>query len=42
MLIGVAATLLMLFNGRVAGISGILSACLKTQARDRPFRSERA
>jgi len=27
-LIGLAATLLMLFNGRVAGVSGILAACL--------------
>jgi len=34
MLIGVAATLLMLFNGRVAGISGILAACLNVKGSD--------
>jgi uncharacterized protein len=28
-LIGLAATLLMMFNGRVAGISGIFAACLR-------------
>jgi uncharacterized membrane protein YedE/YeeE len=33
-LIGVAATLLMLLNGRVAGISGILAACLNMRGRD--------
>ena len=33
-LIGLAATLLMLFNGRVAGISGILAACLNVRGRD--------
>ena len=33
-LIGLAATLLMLLNGRVAGISGILAACLNGKGRD--------
>jgi uncharacterized membrane protein YedE/YeeE len=33
-LIGIAATLLMLFNGRVAGISGILAACLNVRGSD--------
>jgi hypothetical protein len=33
-LIGLAATLLMLFNGRVAGISGIFAACLNVRGRD--------
>jgi uncharacterized membrane protein YedE/YeeE len=33
-LIGLAATLLMLFNGRVAGISGILAACLSGKGGD--------
>jgi uncharacterized membrane protein YedE/YeeE len=33
-LIGLAATLLMLFNGRVAGISGILAACLNGRGSD--------
>ena len=33
-LIGLAATLLMLLNGRVAGISGILAACLNMRGRD--------
>ena len=36
-LIGLAATLLMLFNGRVAGISGILAACLDLRGRDRSW-----
>ena len=34
-LIGLAATLLMLLNGRVAGISGILAACLDLRGSDR-------
>ena len=34
-LIGLAATLLMLFTGRVAGISGILAGCLDFGAADR-------
>jgi uncharacterized protein len=33
-LIGLAATLLMLFNGRVAGISGILAAFLNVRGHD--------
>jgi uncharacterized membrane protein YedE/YeeE len=33
-LIGLAATLLMLFNGRVAGVSGILAACLNGKGSD--------
>jgi uncharacterized membrane protein YedE/YeeE len=33
-LIGVATTLLMLFNGRVAGISGIFASCLTSGGRD--------
>jgi uncharacterized protein len=34
-LIGLAATLLMLLNGRVAGISGILAASLDVRSNDR-------
>src|SRR5262245_62940717 len=34
-LIGLAATLLMLINGRMAGISGMLAACLDVRSRDR-------
>jgi uncharacterized membrane protein YedE/YeeE len=37
-LIGLAATLLMLFTGRVAGISGILAGCLDFGAADRSWR----
>ena len=37
-LIGLSAVLLMLFNGRVAGISGILGGLLNTQASDRAWR----
>src|SRR5262245_374526 len=33
-LIGLAATLLMLFNGRVAGISSILAACLNRKGSE--------
>ena len=33
-LIGLAAILLMLLNGRVAGISGIFAACLNVRSRD--------
>ena len=36
-LIGLAATLLMLFNGRVAGISGILAACLNLRGSDKSW-----
>jgi uncharacterized protein len=35
LLIGLATTLLMLLNGRVAGISGIFAACLDLKGRDR-------
>jgi uncharacterized protein len=34
-LIGLAATLLMLLNGRAAGVSGILAACLNVRSHDR-------
>ena len=37
-LIGLAATLLMLFTGRVAGISGILAGCLDFGAADKNWR----
>jgi hypothetical protein len=37
-LIGLAATLLMLFTGRVAGISGILAGCLDFSAADKSWR----
>ena len=37
-LIGLAATLLMLFTGRVAGISGILASCLDFGAADKSWR----
>ena len=37
-LIGLAATLLMLLTGRVAGVSGILSGCLATQGGDAGWR----
>lgn len=37
-LIGLAAALLMLLTGRVAGISGILSGCLATGNGDRGWR----
>ena len=33
-LIGLAAALLMLFNGRIAGISGIVAGLLSPQDRD--------
>ena len=36
-LIGLAATLLMLFNGRVAGISGILAACLNLRGSEKSW-----
>ena len=38
LLIGLAAVLLLLLNGRVAGISGILGASLSTQLDDRAWR----
>jgi hypothetical protein len=34
---GLAATLQMLFNGRVAGISGILAPCLDVKGSDRDW-----
>ena len=37
-LIGLAATLLMLLTGRVAGISGILAGCLDFGAADKNWR----
>jgi len=36
-LIGLAATLLMLFNGRVAGISGIFAACLNLTGSEKSW-----
>ena len=39
MLIGVAAVLLMLFNGRVAGISGIVAGLLRPAAHDWGWRA---
>ena len=38
-LIGVSAVLLLAFNGRIAGISGILSGALLGSAADRRWRS---
>jgi len=37
-LIGLASALLMLFSGRIAGISGILGGCLIPSATDRHWR----
>lgn len=37
-LIGLAAALLMLFTGRIAGISGILAGCLASGTRDKGWR----
>ena len=37
-LIGLAATLLMLFTGRIAGISGILAGCLGSGTDDKRWR----
>ena len=37
-LIGLSAALLMLFTGRIAGISGIFGGCLALAARDRGWR----
>ena len=37
-LIGLSATLLLLLNGRVAGISGILNAAIKPSEKDRGWR----
>ncbi len=38
MLIGLAAALLMLFNGRIAGISGILAGVLRPRSGDLGWR----
>ncbi|MBV1840967.1 MULTISPECIES: YeeE/YedE family protein [Photobacterium] len=38
MMLGASATILLLFNGRVAGISGILSGILKPQQGDVSWR----
>ena len=38
-LIGLAAVLLMLLNGRIAGVSGILGGLLNPQATDRGWRA---
>lgn len=38
-LIGFAAAFLLLFNGRIAGISGILGGILTTTAKDMPWRA---
>ncbi len=38
MLIGLATALLLLFKGRIAGISGILGNLLKAPGRDHPWR----
>ena len=37
-LIGLSAVLLMLFNGRIAGVSGILGGLLNPQSNDRGWR----
>lgn len=37
-IIGLAATILMLFNGRISGISGILGGLLKPQKKDLGWR----
>src|SRR6476659_5425112 len=37
-LIGLAATLLMLFTGRIAGISGIFAGCLSFSIDDKSWR----
>jgi uncharacterized membrane protein YedE/YeeE len=37
-LIGLAASLLLLFNGRIAGISGILGGLLRSHSGDRTWR----
>lgn len=37
-LIGVAAAILLMFNGRIAGISGILGSLLTTRGADLPWR----
>lgn len=37
-LIGFAASLMLLWNGRVTGISGILGGCINTKNKDRAWR----
>jgi len=37
-LIGLAAVLLMLLTGRIAGVSGILGGCLSLDTPDKPWR----
>jgi uncharacterized membrane protein YedE/YeeE len=37
-LIGLAAALLMLFNGRIAGVTGIVAGALESQSGDRAWR----
>jgi uncharacterized protein len=37
-LIGLSAVMLMLFNGRIAGVSGVLGGLLNTQISDRAWR----
>ncbi|OBT07965.1 hypothetical protein A9264_05725 [Vibrio sp. UCD-FRSSP16_10] len=38
MLLGVSASILLLFNGKIAGISGIISGLIKNQTGDRGWR----
>jgi uncharacterized membrane protein YedE/YeeE len=38
LLIGASAAIMLLFNGRIAGISGIVGGILGTQPTDRPWR----
>lgn len=38
MLLGVSASLLLLFNGKIAGISGIVSGLMKNETGDRGWR----
>lgn len=39
LIIGVAVSLMLLFNGRVTGISGIVGALLKSETLDKSWRS---
>ncbi|GEA50360.1 membrane protein [Vibrio inusitatus NBRC 102082] len=38
MLLGISASLLLLFNGKIAGISGIVSGLMKNESGDRGWR----
>ncbi|MEZ9420034.1 YeeE/YedE family protein [Vibrio breoganii] len=38
MLLGVSASMLLLFNGKIAGISGIVSGLMKNESGDRGWR----